>query len=73
MNNNNNKTEIATLANGCFWCTEAIFGRVKGVKSISYSICNCNYNRNALFSILFDMSVPYSLTKNPCIIIVLIS
>ena len=32
--NNNNKTEIATLANGCFWCTEAIFGRVKGVKSI---------------------------------------
>lgn len=34
MNNNNNKTEIATLANGCFWCTEAIFKRVKGVKSI---------------------------------------
>lgn len=34
MNNNNNKTEIATLANGCFWCTEAIFERVKGVKSI---------------------------------------
>jgi peptide-methionine (S)-S-oxide reductase len=33
-NNNNNKTEIATLANGCFWCTEAIFERVKGVKSI---------------------------------------
>lgn len=32
--NNNNKTEIATLANGCFWCTEAIFKRVKGVKSI---------------------------------------
>jgi peptide methionine sulfoxide reductase MsrA len=32
--NINNKTEMATLANGCFWCTEAIFKRVKGVKSI---------------------------------------
>ncbi|HYY71902.1 MAG TPA: peptide-methionine (S)-S-oxide reductase, partial [Nitrososphaeraceae archaeon] len=26
--------EIATLANGCFWCTEAIFKKLKGVKSI---------------------------------------
>jgi peptide-methionine (S)-S-oxide reductase len=26
--------EFATLANGCFWCTEAIFSRVKGIKSI---------------------------------------
>jgi peptide-methionine (S)-S-oxide reductase len=26
--------EIATLANGCFWCTEAIFSRVKGIKSV---------------------------------------
>ncbi len=32
--NNKSKTEIATLANGCFWCTEAIFERIKGVKSI---------------------------------------
>lgn len=23
--------EVATLANGCFWCTEAIFKRLKGV------------------------------------------
>ena len=28
------KTEIATLAGGCFWCTEAIFTRLKGVKSV---------------------------------------
>jgi peptide-methionine (S)-S-oxide reductase len=28
------KTEIATLANGCFWCSEAIFSRLKGVKSV---------------------------------------
>ena len=37
MNNNNDKndkTETATLANGCFWCTEAIFKKIKGVKYI---------------------------------------
>lgn len=26
--------EIATLANGCFWCSEAVFSRLKGVKSV---------------------------------------
>jgi peptide-methionine (S)-S-oxide reductase len=40
MKNNNgidsssNTTKIATLANGCFWCSEAIFKRLKGVKSV---------------------------------------
>ncbi len=34
MNNNNNMLELATLANGCFWCSEAIFRRLKGVKSV---------------------------------------
>src|SRR5580658_5360651 len=29
------KTETATLAGGCFWCTEAIFKRVKGVISVT--------------------------------------
>ncbi len=29
-----NNMEIATLANGCFWCTEAIFQRLKGVEKI---------------------------------------
>ena len=34
-NNDNNMTmKIATLANGCFWCSEAIFKRLKGVKSV---------------------------------------
>jgi peptide-methionine (S)-S-oxide reductase len=33
-NNNNNNIQIATLANGCFWCSEAIFKRLKGVKSV---------------------------------------
>lgn len=26
--------EVATLANGCFWCTEAVFRRLKGVESV---------------------------------------
>jgi len=28
-------TEKATLAGGCFWCTEAIFRRIKGVLSVT--------------------------------------
>ncbi len=27
--------EIATLAGGCFWCTEAIFKRLKGVETVT--------------------------------------
>jgi peptide-methionine (S)-S-oxide reductase len=39
-NNNRNKnknigrTETATLASGCFWCSEAVFARLAGVKSV---------------------------------------
>lgn len=29
------KNETATLGGGCFWCTEAIFRRLKGVKSVT--------------------------------------
>jgi peptide-methionine (S)-S-oxide reductase len=28
-------TETATLANGCFWCTEAVLRRLKGVESVT--------------------------------------
>ena len=28
------KEEIATLAGGCFWCLEAVFDQLKGVKSV---------------------------------------
>lgn len=43
------KTEIATLGNGCFWCTEAIFQRLHGVDKVvsGYSggdMANPDYN-----------------------------
>ncbi|HKU49230.1 MAG TPA: peptide-methionine (S)-S-oxide reductase MsrA [Nitrososphaera sp.] len=31
---NSSKIEVATLANGCFWCSEAVFARLRGVKSV---------------------------------------
>lgn len=30
-----NQTETATIANGCFWCTEAIFQQLRGVISVN--------------------------------------
>jgi peptide-methionine (S)-S-oxide reductase len=35
MNDSTNKTETATLGGGCFWCTEAIFEMLPGVKSVA--------------------------------------
>lgn len=32
---NTNQTEFATLAGGCFWCMEAVFQRIPGVKSVT--------------------------------------
>ena len=33
ITNATNATALATFGGGCFWCTEALFERVKGVKS----------------------------------------
>jgi peptide-methionine (S)-S-oxide reductase len=35
MNDATNQTEIATLGGGCFWCTEAVFQMLPGVKSVT--------------------------------------
>ncbi len=35
MNNATNHTETATLGGGCFWCTEALYQMLPGVKSVT--------------------------------------
>lgn len=65
-----NDSETATLANGCFWCSEAIFKRLKGVKSVTpgYSggtiknpsydqVCNGTTGHAESIQIVFDPSV----------------
>ncbi len=62
--------EIITLGNGCFWCTEAVFQRVKGVISVEsgYSggdtenptykeICTGTTNHAECLRVTFDNSV----------------
>jgi peptide-methionine (S)-S-oxide reductase len=35
-----NATETITLAGGCFWCTEAVFERVRGVLAVESGYAN---------------------------------
>ena len=34
------QTKVITLGGGCFWCTEAVFVRVKGVLDVESGYCN---------------------------------
>ncbi len=34
-----NKSEIATLAGGCFWCIEAVFEQLRGVERVVSGYC----------------------------------
>ncbi len=65
-----NNIEIATLGNGCFWCTEAIFQNVKGVIKVEsgYSggdtkiptykdICTGTTNHAECLQITFDNTI----------------
>lgn len=65
-----NKIERATLAGGCFWCTEAVFLELKGVKSVvsgyigghtlnpTYAaICNGDTGHAEAIEISFDPDV----------------
>jgi peptide-methionine (S)-S-oxide reductase len=36
----NPKIESITLGGGCFWCTEAVYERVKGVTTVESGYCN---------------------------------
>lgn len=62
--------QTATLANGCFWCTEAIFQNLKGVKKVisGYSgghienptyeeVCNKTTGHAECLSIEFDENI----------------
>jgi peptide-methionine (S)-S-oxide reductase len=62
--------EIATLGNGCFWCTEAVFQMVKGIVKVEsgYSggdtinptykdICTGTTNHAECLQISFDKSI----------------
>ena len=39
------KNETAVFGGGCFWCTEAIFKMVKGVKSVTPGYAGGHANR----------------------------
>lgn len=65
-----NNIEVATLGNGCFWCTEAVFQLVKGVTKVEsgYSggdtenptykdICTGTTNHAECLNVYFDTSI----------------
>lgn len=65
-----NKTELATFGGGCFWCTEAIFERLPGVKSVAsgyaggqtdnpdyHSVCSGETGHAEVIQVEFDPGV----------------
>ncbi|HYG35400.1 MAG TPA: peptide-methionine (S)-S-oxide reductase MsrA [Clostridia bacterium] len=70
MNQTTNRTETATLGGGCFWCTEAVFQMLPGVKSVTSGyaggtkenptykeVCSGNTGHAEVIQVEFDPSV----------------
>jgi peptide-methionine (S)-S-oxide reductase len=70
MENPTNHIETATLGGGCFWCTEALFQMLPGVKSVTsgyaggtkanptyQDVCSGNTGHAEVIQIEFDSSV----------------
>lgn len=70
MDSSTNHTETATLGGGCFWCTEAIFQMLPGVKSVTsgyaggtmanptyQDVCSGNTGHAEVIQIQFDPTV----------------
>ncbi|MBI1932891.1 MAG: peptide-methionine (S)-S-oxide reductase MsrA, partial [Ignavibacteriales bacterium] len=68
--NTNNKYETATFGTGCFWCTETIFEKLKGVESAvsGYSggtkenptykeVCTGNTGHAEVIQVTYDPSI----------------
>lgn len=68
--NDTQEFEIATLAGGCFWCTEAVFLALEGVQSVTSgyigglttnptyaAICNGDTGHAEAIEIVFDSSL----------------
>lgn len=66
----NDRREIATLANGCFWCTEAVFEQLKGVEKVQsgyaggrvpnptyYQVCTGTTGHAEALQIVYDPDV----------------
>ena len=64
---NTNKTELATLGGGCFWCVEAVYERLPGVVSVTsgyagghtvsptyHEVCNGDTGHAEVTQIKFD-------------------
>lgn len=63
-------TQAATFGSGCFWCTEAVFQRVKGVKTVAsgysggsvpnpsyYEVCTGTTGHAEVIQVTFDPAV----------------
>ncbi len=51
LNMSDNKLEVTTLGGGCFWCVEAVFERVEGVKDVVSGYAGGHFKKIQLIKI----------------------